>query len=375
MTPPSLRIVRPSPPSTQQPPPKQPRRAWPEPNLAHLRAMTTPLGLFEHALGPEPRPEHGFCLDDVARGLVVTVRACDRSPAERPEAAEELASGYLEFILAAADGTGRFRNRRDVDGRWTDEPAIADHWGRALWGLGVAAQGRVPELVAPAIDCALPAMSARSPYPHAMAYAAIGAAELHQVLPEEAGPVALLHAAQHVIGRPGPDPAWPWPAPRLTYANALLPEALIAVGQALGDTRAVEDGLALLSWLVALQTRDGHFSAVPVGGYGPGDRMPGFDQQPIEAAATAEACWRAYEATGDLGWLAFLDLAAAWFLGGNDVGAALYDPATGGGCDGLTATGTNQNQGAESTLAALSAMQLAARAAAVGRTSAQVVLP
>ncbi len=50
-----------------------------------------------------------------------------------------------------------------------------------------------------------------------------------------------------------------------------------------------------------------------------------------------------------------------WFLGANDVGVALFDPDTGGGCDGLHAAGRNANQGAESTLAFLSTMQQARR--------------
>jgi hypothetical protein len=42
-----------------------------------------------------------------------------------------------------------------------------------------------------------------------------------------------------------------------------------------------------------------------------------------------------------------------WFLGRNDLGQDLYDPATGGCCDGLQEDRTNRNQGAESTLAFL----------------------
>jgi hypothetical protein len=39
----------------------------------------------------------------------------------------------------------------------------------------------------------------------------------------------------------------------------------------------------------------------------------------------------------------------------------MWDPATGGGFDGLHADRVNRNQGAESTLAVLSAMQHAQR--------------
>ena len=65
-----------------------------------------------------------------------------------------------------------------------------------------------------------------------------------------------------------------------------------------------------------------------------------------------------------------LDLAIAWFAGNNDVGAVMWDPSTGGGFDGLTPTGPNLNQGAESTLALISTLQHAldavARAGHVG---------
>jgi hypothetical protein len=45
-----------------------------------------------------------------------------------------------------------------------------------------------------------------------------------------------------------------------------------------------------------------------------------------------------------------------WFIGDNDVGAPLYDPKTGGCCDGLEPDGVNRNQGAESTLSYVMAL-------------------
>jgi hypothetical protein len=43
-------------------------------------------------------------------------------------------------------------------------------------------------------------------------------------------------------------------------------------------------------------------------------------------------------------------------LGRNDLGLPLWDSRTGGCCDGLAQDRLNQNQGAESTLSALSAL-------------------
>jgi hypothetical protein len=148
----------------------------------------------------------------------------------------------------------------------------------------------------------------------------------------------------------------------LSYANAALPEALIAAGQALERPDVTEDGLTLLRWLLDRETPDGHLSPTPVDGAGPGDGSPRFDQQPIEVAALADACARAHTITGDDAWRRGVDLAIAWFAGDNDCGAVMWDPVTSGGYDGLTATGPNLNQGAESTLALISTLQHAPRA-------------
>jgi hypothetical protein len=117
----------------------------------------------------------------------------------------------------------------------------------------------------------------------------------------------------------------------------------------------------MLEWLVGTETLAGHFSFTPVGGWAPGEPRPGFDQQPVEAAAMADACARAWMITGEDPWRDRVLETARWFTGENDGRVAMYDPETGGGYDGLTRTGPNLNQGAESTLAALSTLQLAAR--------------
>jgi hypothetical protein len=117
--------------------------------------------------------------------------------------------------------------------------------------------------------------------------------------------------------------------------------------------------LRLLGWLLDRETPYGHLSVAPVGGRGPSDVGPGFDQQPIEVAAIADACARAFTVTGEHRWLEGVWLAASWFLGDNDVGVPLFDPVSGGGCDGLERDGRNENQGAESTLAVISTLQQA----------------
>jgi hypothetical protein len=327
------------------------RASLPAPPFTHLRRLTDAGGLYEHADGTVPRREQGYRLDDAARALVVVRRERDRT-------LDDLEEHYLSFVLAAQHVDGRFRNRRGADLRWSGPPSVEDGWGRALWALGTAADD----------DRAIAAfeLGARwqSRSPRAMAYAALGAAEVLVTRPGHRPALELIGTAAEVIGRPAADPSWPWPEPRLTYANALLPEALLAAGVALDRHALVTDGLALLDWLLDGQTRHGRLSVVPVGGRGPREHGPGFDQRPIEAAGIADACARAHAVTGHDRWLDGIDLAAAWFLGVNDSGTSLHDPRSGGGCDALERTGRTEDQGAEATLALVSTLQ---RARSAGR--------
>lgn len=325
------------------------------PSFAHLARMSTPIGLYEHALHGEPRPEHGYCVDDVARALVVT----SREPGANSEVLA-LGAVYLRFVLDSVHDDGQLHNRRLEDGGWADEVSTEDHWGRAIWALGVtAACGPDPVTRARALEGCRTLMAAHTTWPRSIAYAALGAAEVVRLHPADRAARRLLLDARALLGQPRADTVWPWPEPRLTYANAVLPEALIAIGVALEDSASTAYGIMLLGWLVDQQTHDGHVSVVPVGGRRSGDVVPAFDQQPVEVSALAEACARAFAETGDRRWADAVVRCLAWFDGDNDAGLPMMDRATGAGFDGLHATAVNLNQGAESTLAAVSTMQLA----------------
>jgi hypothetical protein len=325
----------------------------PAPDWAHIARLSDDTGLLEHARNAIVRREHGYCVDDVARGLMVA----SREP--RPSAVVVgLAERYLAFLTHAQGPDGAFRNRMSYERRWTDEPGLGDWWGRAMWGLGTAAaRSTVPWIRREAGGAFRQGTRQRSSWPRSMAYAALGAAEVLRADPTDTAAASLLADAAAAIGTPGPDPAWQWPEPELTYANPTLAEVVIAAGDLLGDEPTLRAGLRMLAWLCREQEHDGHLSTVPVGGWRPGVPKHRFDQQPIEAAATADACATAAATTGDERWDEPLFRAIAWFLGDNDTQTVMYDPLTGGCYDGLKADGPNLNQGAESTLALVSTLQ------------------
>ena len=145
----------------------------------------------------------------------------------------------------------------------------------------------------------------------------------------------------------------------MTYESALIPRALVVAGRWTADRRLLDAGLAVLDWLTRTAVAPaGHLSPVGNRGWWPrGGPRARFDQQPIEAAAFVHAAEAALEATGDVRYLADAERAFGWYLGWNDVGTVVADAARGGCHDGLGPDGCNVNQGAESTLAWLAAVE------------------
>ena len=321
--------------------------------LRHLDRMTDDRGVFEHAEGTSARREHGYCTDDNARLLIVATHA-HQSPVS-----SRLAHVALEFVLESQDAHGRTANRMNVDGDWTDEPSTNDCWGRSLWGLGVLAarhpDARLRRRAHRGFDRGV---RCRSSHLRAMAFATVGAVEVINAHPDHEASRVLAGDFLDHLDAPVSD-SWRWPEPHLRYANATLADAAIGAAAALGRTHDLEQGLYMLSWLLEQESTDGHLSVTGVGDHGPDSIRPLFDQQPIEVAAVADACVRAARVTADPSWWRGVRMAEEWLLGNNDAGLPMIDPSSGGGYDGLSVSSVNTNQGAESTMAATTIMQLA----------------
>jgi hypothetical protein len=331
------------------------RAKLPSPRFDHLRNLTDRAGLWEHARFSTPRIEHGFCTDDNARALIVVSRQVALSGG-----LGDLAATYLGFVLEARTPTGAFRNRRGADGLWRDDGGSDDSQGRAWWGLGAAARSATTEWMRRAgFDAFATCASFDSPHLRANAYASLGAVEVLIADPAHVAARQLLERTSSIIAD-AERSVIPWPEDRLTYDNARLSDALLAAGTILGDRRLIAEGLRLLEWLVAVETSGNHFSFTPSEGWSIGEPRPGFDQQPIEAWAMADACHRAWVVTGDSVWRVRALRAARWLLGDNDGGLSLYNSDIGATFDGLENGSVNQNRGAESTLAGIATLQVAA---------------
>ena len=317
----------------------------------HLNAMTDERGLFEHAEYDQPREEHGYCVDDVARGLLVIQRDQPPSPDIR-----QLSDRYFAFLCEAQTPDGLFINRCDIEGVWSGPSEPADHWGRALWALGTMFKENPDrDMANRALERFEQGANNRSTFLRSMIFAALGSAEVLSVARNNRVARRLLRDTAMMVAASVPEPlpttpAWLWPEDRLTYANAAIPEVLIRAGQLLDENRFLNYGLDLLAWLIEAETSGGHFSVTPTGGYGPDEVRNTYDQQPIEIAAIVDACNTAYDATHDNAWLHHITRGYLWFEGYNDANVRMFDPDTGAGFDGITADGRNENRGAESTI-------------------------
>jgi glycosyltransferase involved in cell wall biosynthesis len=343
------------------------RSAALSPSIRAIERMSDACGMLQHGRLSIPDRHHGYCVDDNARALIFTQRAAEAGV--RNPSLERLAPVYAAFVEHAwNEGEGRFRNFMSYERAWLEQGGSCDSCGRAFWSLGETAQrARDPDLKRWALHLgarALPHMEKLTPS-RAIGFVILGLCGLARAGLPEAAP-ALQRSAQRLLEHlhRARRPDWDWFDACLAYDNARLPEALLRAGDVLGDSSLVAQGLEALAWLTTMQVSpSGHFR--PVGNetfFKPYQRPAIFDQQPLEAAATIDACSAALELTGDQSWRREAQRAFDWYLGENDLGLAIAIPENGGCYDGLSAHGVNLNQGAESILSyQLSACAMRAR--------------
>jgi hypothetical protein len=337
-----------------------PMTGLPRVRLDHLNRLTDDTGLFQHAKYNIPNRDHGYCTDDNARGLVVATKYYRLF---RDDEARRLLGTYLSYVAHAQRQDGLFRNFMGYDRSFLDDVGSDDCFGRAIWGLGyVACYGPDPlrqfgrEVLENALDN-MGALNLRG-----RAYSILGLHYYLERFPEAADVVELLDslAQEHLElyeNQAQPEDGWPWFEPAVTYDSAVIPQSLFLASRVTGKDEYHDIGKTTLEFLIEKCHRGSHFSFVGNDGWHQqGEEPAEFDQQPIDACGYVEACKAAFQLTGERTYMEHMRRAFDWFLGANDVGAVLYDFASGGCADGLMEDGVNKNQGAESTLSCLLAL-------------------
>ncbi|RMD84811.1 MAG: hypothetical protein D6820_00655 [Lentisphaerae bacterium] len=241
---------------------------------------------------------------------------------------------------------------------WLEQCGSEDSHARALWALGVAVKTSPTDSIREAsarifreaITACEEFQSVRS-----LAYAIVGA---HAYLEIYSGD-SIVRRMRNILAdrvfslfQQNASDEWPWFEDKVTYANGMIPLALMLAGQWIPNLEMHATGVKALKWLMEIQTaEEGHLSVIGnqqwMTKHGVRSK---FDQLAIEPMCLILACCQAYYSMQDPAWIKEAQRCLDWYLGRNDLNIPLISFKTGGCHDGLNPEGRSVNEGAEATL-------------------------
>jgi glycosyltransferase involved in cell wall biosynthesis len=328
----------------------------PEFSLDYVKLLTDSTGIIQHAKYGIPNWKEGYCVDDNARALLMSIMACHLNYSE----ADKLMPSYLSFLLYMQTEDGYFRNFLSYDRRFLDEKGSEDAFGRAIWALGYLVDkapndsyGKFGEELFRRAEMHFRDLK----YLRGIANTIIGISYYLRRHQSEKHLSELLSDLTRKLTdsfHKTHDEEWHWFEDFLTYDNAILPLSLLHSGAITGNQEVLTIAFGSLKFLEQHTFKSNYWN--PVGNedwYFRGAKMSVYDQQAIETMAMVLMYGQAYEVTEDSQYLEKMFSVYQWFLGENSLSIPLYDPETKGCSDGLHRMGINKNQGAESVLAYL----------------------
>lgn len=337
------------------------RYRLPEINIKHIQTMTTDVGMLQFAKYANPDIHSGYTLDDNARALILIAQHYVLSG---DNADLSLLERYLNFIRYCFQEDGQFYNYVNESQQFTvqnQQENTEDSTGRAIWALGYlcSLENVLPQaIVQPAavlMQKAIPNLtdiySTR-----AMAFIIKGLyykdkSDCQELIEIFANRMVAMYQHEKTDD-------WHWFEGYLTYANGLLPEAMLCAYVRTGYQLYRDVAKESFDFLIAqlfkydrikvISNKTWHWKgtkAKPVLG----------GEQPIDVAYTILALERFYRVFGEEDYRTKAITAFNWFLGDNHLNQIVYNPCTGGCYDGVEAHSVNLNQGAESTISCLMA--------------------
>ncbi|MBB6235927.1 glycosyltransferase involved in cell wall biosynthesis [Pedobacter sp. AK013] len=324
-------------------------------NLNHISLLTDDTGIIQHARFGIPNLKEGYCIDDNARALIMTIMAVEQ---DKNPTALKFMPVYLSFIQYMQTEDGNFRNFLSFNRQYLDEVGSEDSFGRTIWALGY-------------LVCSAPNNSYREFGKELFSHSIIHFNKL-KYLRGKAN--TIIGLSYYLCAHPGDElitneidqlaialvtsynenkeDNWHWFEDILTYDNAILPLALLHHYDVTGNVESYKVAMESIEFLNGFSFENGYLN--PVGNAGwmkKHGKNPIYDQQAIETMAMVLLYAKAFEITKDDKYLNLMHISYKWFLGKNSLHIPLYDYETHGCADGLQFNSVNRNQGAESTLA------------------------
>jgi len=147
---------------------------------------------------------------------------------------------------------------------------------------------------------------------------------------------------------------WEWFEGYLTYANSVMPEAMLYSWLLTREPVYKDIALSSLNFLLSLTFNKNGIEVISNRSWlKKGEAVGHFGEQPIDVAYTIMTLSKFYDVFMNQDYMLKMQLAFSWFLGNNRLHQIVYNPCTGGCYDGLEETHVNLNQGAESTISYL----------------------
>lgn len=336
---------------------------YPKVKMDHLEKMTTRFGLLQFSKINHPDPSSGYTLDDNARALVTMCMYYEITKNVRSLLSIQT---YLDFIKFCQQPSGSFLNYIDIEEIFTGQNAsvnLDDANGRAVWALGflISKKSIMPEdIVSTAVTILQKAIKhlelihstralgfiIKGLYFYNQEYSSYVNIRLIKQFADR-----LMQMYKHESTKD-----WAWFESYLTYANSILPEAMLYASIATNNDSYRDIAHTSFDFLLSeIFTEDGIQVISNKSRYNRGGTPGEFGEQPIDVACTIMTLNEFYEEFQEKEYLTKMLVAFNWFLGENRLHQIIYNPCTGGCFDGLEENNVNLNQGAESTLSYLMA--------------------
>ncbi len=335
----------------------------PDVSLEHLKKMTTGMGMIQFSKINQPDINTGFTLDDNARAMVAMSMYFDLTG--NKQYLKDIRK-YLKFIKFCQQPEGDFLNYVDKDNNFTEQNQavnLEDSNGRAVWALGflVSLSDKLPDdIVLEAKDILGKSLfriiKVRSP--RAMAFAIKGLYYYQKGTHSQENVDLVQVFANRLVKlyKKEASDKWEWFEDSLTYANSVLPEAMLCAWLMTDEPVYKDIAVASFNFLINQTFNENGIEVISNKNWlKKGQEAQHNGEQPIDVAYTIMALNQFHEVFGDHDYRLKMDIAFNWFLGKNRLNQIVYNPCTGGCYDGLEETHVNLNQGAESTISYLMA--------------------
>lgn len=333
----------------------------PEINLKHINRMTTDFGMIQFAKISDSDLASGYTLDDNARALIAVAKHFELTGkfSDLP-----LINTYLKFILFCQQPDGSFLNYVTTDKHFFDKNKhenLEDANGRAIWALGefLSLKQLLDFNLQAQVEIAFQKAIYSIHYlksPRAIAFCLKGLYFYYHFKKDENILHLITKLADNLVSkyRGVSNDDWQWYEDYLTYANAVIPEAMFLAGKCTQNKLFKDVAHKTFDFLIETTFIDNQIKVISNRGWHhKGQDKNYFGEQPIEVAYTILALNTFFNVTKDKVYLDKMKTAFNWFLGENHLQQIIYNPVTGGCYDGLEEHQVNLNQGAESTISYL----------------------